>query len=592
MVKRVLITTALEETWPNDNSPVVFLGEWARLYSRRSLWSQMDAEVVPYHWDDRVKLRKDYLYLNGLYETVLIELSLKLNEVHAVNHDVRYWRILVGPWLGYFIQILFDRWYMLDYTIANFAISSVYSLEQSAENVVPQHMEHFQKMFVDDKWNESIYSQILKVISGAPLLTVRRAVCNNINQHNGAQSLSTFMFRLKSAFKYCLEYMFKVTGRNDSLFLISSYLSFKTSFLLQIKMKQLPKFWSATVVPFSSLDENMRSIVLEIAPSSNVFETLLKSLLIKNIPLSYLEGYKNLQEKVEHSPWPKYPKLIFTSNSFLTDDLFKAWTAEKVEKGSKLIIGQHGGNFGTALFGFCEEHQISISDFFFSWGWVNKNRLNIVPIGNFVLEDKTQKGNINGELLLVTLSLPRYSYHLLSLPVASQFIDYQEEQYRFVYALPLAIRNKLLVRLYTLNFGWCEKERWINQFPECKLDEGIVKLPYLISTSRIFVATYNATTFLESLNLNIPTIIFWNPHHSEFDERAIPYFSKLKEAGIFHESPESAALKVAEIWDDVAGWWTGFEVQDARNYFCNYFSRKVLNPVDKLYNNFTELLQK
>ena len=592
MVKRVLVTTALEETWPKDSSPVVFLGEWARLYSRKSLWSIMDAEVVPYHWDDREKFRRDYFYLKGLYEIILIELSIKLNEVHAVNHDVKYWRILVGPWLGYFIQMLFDRWYMLDYTLKNFNISSVYSLEQAAENVVPQHMEHFQKMFLDDQWNESIYSQILKVISGAPVLTVDRTTYNNPNQHTEAKSVGTFKLKLKSALKYGLEYIFKVTGKNDSLFLISSYLSFKTSFLLQLQMKQIPKFWSAAVVPISSLNHNIRSIVLESAPSNNAFETLLKSLLIKNIPLSYLEGYKNLQDKVEHSPWPKNPKLIFTSNSFLVDDFFKAWTAEKVENGSKLIIGQHGGNFGTALFGFVEEHQLCISDTFVSWGWVNKNRSNIAPMGNFVLDDKIQKWNKNGELLLVTMTPPRYSYHLLSFPLASQFIDYQEDQYRFVYALPLVIRSKLLVRLHKANYGWYEKERWINQFPECKLDEGIVKLPSLISTSRIYVSTYNATTFLESLTLNIPTIIFWNPHHWELDERASPYFCKLKEAGIFHESPESAALKVAEIWDDVAGWWTGVEVQDARKYFCNQFSREVRNPVDKLYNIFKEVSQK
>ena len=34
----------------------------------------------------------------------------QLNEIHRVDHSLRYWRILVGPWLGYFTQPLFDRW--------------------------------------------------------------------------------------------------------------------------------------------------------------------------------------------------------------------------------------------------------------------------------------------------------------------------------------------------------------------------------------------------------------------------------------------------------------------------------------------------
>ena len=32
--------------------------------------------------------------------------------------------------------------------------------------------------------------------------------------------------------------------------------------------------------------------------------------------------------------------------------------------------------------------------------------------------------------------------------------------------------------------------------------------------SKIYVSTYNATTYLEAFAINIPTIIFWNPKHT------------------------------------------------------------------------------
>ena len=44
-MKRFLITTALEETW-RDDEPVLFLGEWCRLYSRKDRWSKIDAEIT------------------------------------------------------------------------------------------------------------------------------------------------------------------------------------------------------------------------------------------------------------------------------------------------------------------------------------------------------------------------------------------------------------------------------------------------------------------------------------------------------------------------------------------------------------------
>ena len=128
MKEYTLVTTALEETWPDDNQPVLFLGEWCRLYSRKTVWEKLDSVVAPYHWDDREKLYKDYLYLQGLYEELLVELAVKLNTIHGGNHSVRYWRIIVGPWLGYFIQMLFDRWAMLQQVVRDNDISGAYVL--------------------------------------------------------------------------------------------------------------------------------------------------------------------------------------------------------------------------------------------------------------------------------------------------------------------------------------------------------------------------------------------------------------------------------------------------------------------------------
>ena len=51
------------------------------------------------------------------------------------------------------------------------------------------------------------------------------------------------------------------------------------------------------------------------------------------------------------------PKVIFTSNAYSFDDFFKIWSAEKKEKNTKYIIGQHGGNHAMAKFEFEGEHQ-------------------------------------------------------------------------------------------------------------------------------------------------------------------------------------------------------------------------------------------
>ena len=82
------MTTAIEDTWPNSqDTPIIFLGEWCRLYSAKERWSRMNADVLPYHWDNRKKLYKDYQYLQGFYEQMLKTLSKELNEIHSVDHS-------------------------------------------------------------------------------------------------------------------------------------------------------------------------------------------------------------------------------------------------------------------------------------------------------------------------------------------------------------------------------------------------------------------------------------------------------------------------------------------------------------------------
>jgi hypothetical protein len=55
MLKRFFITTALEETWC-ENEPILFLSDWCQRYSRRGKWSKMDAEILPYHWGEQQRV--------------------------------------------------------------------------------------------------------------------------------------------------------------------------------------------------------------------------------------------------------------------------------------------------------------------------------------------------------------------------------------------------------------------------------------------------------------------------------------------------------------------------------------------------------
>ena len=176
LVKRFLITTALESTWC-ENKPVLFLGEWCRRYSRKNHWSTLDSVVLPYHWDDRAQFHADYEYLKLFHERLLQDLTAQLNEIHGVDHSLRYWRILIGPWLGYFVQVLFDRWTSIQQAVSRYDLSGTAVLASQNGPLVPNDMDDFNQLYIEDAWNHEQYAYILQRFTEVPcIVRVQQAI--------------------------------------------------------------------------------------------------------------------------------------------------------------------------------------------------------------------------------------------------------------------------------------------------------------------------------------------------------------------------------------------------------------------------------
>ena len=293
-----------------------------------------------------------------------------------------------------------------------------------------------------------------------------------------------------------------------------------------------------------------------------------------NSHTEFSENRSSLVNFIEGLTWPKKPKCIFASNGIQSLDLLKAWVAQKVENGTRLIIGQHGGHYGIGKWNWIEEHEISISDRYLSWGWSDPDQPKVHPVGQ--IKNIRPLSGINhseqSRILLVTATLPRYSYYMYSVLVSSQWLDYLKDQFTFKEKLHPAIQKNLTVRLHVNDYGWEQEKRWRDRFPTIVIDSGKKNINELIARSRLFVSTYNAGNYLESFTMDIPTVIFWNPKHWEVRDSAKPYFDDLKKVGIFHESPESAARHVTEVWDNIDGWWESQSVREILKQFKSRYS--------------------
>ena len=101
-----LATTALEEFW-DHTQPMLFLGEWCRLYHRKAAWEKPGNEVLPDPYNSRAEEYEQYTL--GVYEKILPIIAEGLNRIHGTQHSLRYWQIVIGSFLVWYIQTLYHR---------------------------------------------------------------------------------------------------------------------------------------------------------------------------------------------------------------------------------------------------------------------------------------------------------------------------------------------------------------------------------------------------------------------------------------------------------------------------------------------------
>ena len=555
---------------------MLFLGEWCRLHGKKAQWQHRDAIVAPYHWDDRAKYYSDYKYLQGLHEQLLAGLAAQLNELHSVDHSLRYWRILIGPWLGSFTQVLFDRWESIHHAIARFDISETLCFAAQDSRLIPNDRKTFDALSAEADWNHHIYTQILKQFTAIKVVPQARHSVTNLAHATRSTPVG---LRLKRALVrwYCKA--MSVAGNDSDAFFLNTYLPNRTELFFHLRFRQPPILWR-TIAPVEVATNAAWRKWVVAGESRSEFEACARALIPAQIPAVYLEGYQQLVQQASDLPWPKKPKLIWTSNSWNSDDTFKAWAAAKVEQGTPLVIGQHGGGYGVNLFEFTEDHQIAICDSFLTWGWTEPDQAKLRPVGALKLVGH-RKHNYKKKTktLLVTDSVAQQAFTTVSIPVASQWLNYFNDQINLVSKLTEPVRQALTVRLPPHDRGWDQAARWRDRFPTLQLDDGRSKFAAILQNCRLVIGTFNGTTILQGIILNVPTVIFWNPQYDELRASAIPYFEDLKRVGIFHESPESAAKHVNTIWENISAWWENPELQAVLQRFAK---RYCFQPEDLL----------
>lgn len=278
---------------------------------------------------------------------------------------------------------------------------------------------------------------------------------------------------------------------------------------------------------------------------------------------------------LQHKPAPKdkaAPRLKIAGIAAAENAVYRQNLAKWRASGNRLAHCQHGGNYGQVA-SPCTAAVVEYGQAaFFTWGWQSQGQAqgNFVPMPSPLLsEQKNWDGGSGNSLIFVGTEMAAWGHRLDSHPTPLEFVAYRKAKAIFLANLDSEIREKTFYRPYFELPGTLADAQWLlPQFPEVR--QCIGSLESKLQSCNLLVLDHHGTTLLEAMAADIPMVLYWDRGAWPLTPECNVLLDILAEAGIWFNSPETAAEKVNLIWQNTAEWWQSAEIRMARKVFCKH----------------------
>lgn len=585
-----LATTSIEEFW-DPSARLLLLGEWCRRHSRREHLGSLDVTVLEPPYTD-AEVPGIFTYLDGVYERALVLLSERLNAVHGVRHTQRYWRILVGTWLLHFIHAAYDRYVHISSALASYPDLTTVCLDEASFQTPGETIE-FMELLKSDLYNLQMFSRILGRLNGPyPKKRVDGRDYSQVSVHkvlpNRAVSLTKrFLARTLSL----------PGGKERKIFYHNAYFSrsAEAKLLMMTGFGMSRFFYPSIDFGGTTLDRGKRGSIGTGAFGASEFEGLLFGLIAEEIPIVFVERYRETDDAV-HALYRDEPAALMSATSWHYNDVFKIWAASRAEKGALLVGVQHGGNYGIIRYFLQEGQELSVVDRFYSWGWTRSaTHAEVRPMSATKLLGRA-KGGRRQKSREILYDLAVWMRCLVQFPLTVQYwTRYFEDINVFARSLSDEVMDNLRLRPHREDMGWEVRERLKDAFPaKVPVETWDVPFEKSLQNCCLFLCGHPmySTTFIEALHVNKPMILFYEPSFSAnaLHPDAVEYFEDLHSAGILFKSPVEAAEEVNRVYGHVDEWWNEDGRQSKVARFRGRFCRVSENAMNEWARELSGIL--
>ena len=516
------------------------------------------------HSFSQKEINKYFIKTTRSYETQLSNIKNYLNRKFSLNHNEKFYEIILGYWLIHLIS----KFYFFENLYNYLSKKEIIPIQIiNKKKVAPLNTDTFLDLFVNSEdYQNYLFSFYLSLINAK---TYKIDTDFTLNQKTKKK------YRYLRKFKYYLfNFILKVIKPKTIFFNLNIKNRFDS--ILKKFFVAISSYFNLICYDYGFISEkciNSKSSLNSI--DEIIHKDKLFTFLINNIPLNITKNISRNKNDI----FAYVPKNLFTYNNHFTDD-FSFFYSNFYER-VNLFICQHGSQYGIQNNHILEYLERRISDNYFTYGWEDGG--NTISLNKSFLNKSYFNKNAKNfnNLLFVTNNNPifflRFQSHQQPF---NNTIDYQNIPIEFIRVS--LFKEKILFRPYIGSGHKMFKNltKIKNYFPNLKIDKSL-NISKSILNSRIVVLDHFGTAYFESLIQNKPTFLILNKLSNNFRKKFNSIELKLIKNKMLFYSPALASKFINDSYNDINIFWSSENVQKTiKELINNYY-----NIDDKWFNS-------
>ena len=527
-------------------------------------------KVIKEHWGSKKKILSKYSFLKNTTNYLFRFLVKKLNQIHNTNKSEEYWRIIIFPWVCYYVTTLYDRWQIISQLKKKSKNFSFYTFEYKSKHNLLEigDINEWWIKTQSDQFNNQIFNKIIKLRRVKKINIIEKKINKYPNYESNYISKKKNFITKNILTRISRFLSDKILNKIGIIFnkIYFDKINFKKIYFLklcfenfQIPTKNFNLFKTSNFN--KSYNNEFRDKLRFDLKTSTDFNSFLFNEVKNYLPSSYLENYKIFLKN--HKKIFKKKRLFIGSYSIQFDDCFKIFFAESRSNGSRYILAEHGAGIHASR-DVIYDHFYKISDKVVcpSRKAIKKKKHTYVGLDIFKKLDLENEKIKNSKILV---NFHEFSKFVFRTPVTNPPFSMEVENFKKTiegFKLLSKERKKNLKFRVKGHYSLNSKQRFAKVFGKNSI-ENIESIDYTnsLKESKLVVCFIPQTSYIECLYNNIPTLLIGNKTGFFDTNKRLKILKGLKKNNLYFDNMEQAANFINKNWNSIDAWWNSKNLQ-------------------------------